>query len=253
MSKLFEPITPAVADDAQPSVAGADVPVLRHRRRAERLAPGAPRRARHRRLRAGDDRGLRGRVRGADLAAGRGHLERRAGRGLAPGRRLRARPGRARSACSSPMPVARRRPTGRGHERSGTIPADDGGWPTRRSVRGPVRGVRRAGEPLGRPDRRRWCRPSRTPPAGPSRSASTPSRSTQPTATSSTSSSRRSRIGATTTTAAPSRTAPGWSSRWSMRFARRCPTLLPCWCGSPAPTGSRVAGTSSRAPGSAYC
>ncbi len=129
----------AVADRAQPRLAGADVPVLRDRRRARRLAPGAPRRPRDRWLRAGDDRGRGRGPRGPDLPAGRRHLERRAGRGLAPRRRLRARPGRA-----DRRPARPRRPQGVDLPALGRAvrlgPADEGGWPTVAPVAVPFEG-----------------------------------------------------------------------------------------------------------------
>ena len=137
----------------------------------------------------GDERGDRGRPRGPDLAAGRRHLERRAGRRLPPDHRLRPLTGRGPR-----HPARARRPQG-----------VDAGAVARPRLR-PAR-ARAAGRPSAPPrsatptGRRPASSPPRssspTPAPGPTRPAahSTPAsrwpRSTQPTATCSTSSCRR--------------------------------------------------------------
>ena len=178
----------------QPRLGLAHVPVLRGRRDAVRLAPGAPRRARPRRRRPGHDRGHRGQPGGADQPAGHRHLERRAG--ARPGRgwpRSCAAHGADRGDAARP-----RRPQGELRTGRGT---------RRRASCAPERRRLAAGRARARsPTRASPSRPSSTRPAsrrsGPTSSlprsapwtpASTCSRSTPPTATCCTSSSRRCR------------------------------------------------------------
>ena len=135
-------------------------------------------------------RGDRGRTRGPHLAAGRRHLERRAGRRLPPDHRLHPLPGRGTRASSSRTPAARRR-RGRPWLGRGYVPVGRGRLADGRRL--PARVRRLAG--AARAHRRGAGRASRVPGPTPRAGRSTPAsrwpRSTRPTATCSTSSSRR--------------------------------------------------------------
>ncbi len=121
---------PARHDRAQPRVARAHVPVLGRRRAAGRLAPCPPGRAGLRWLRPAADRGDRRRPRGTHHPAGHRPVVR------AP----TSPPGRASSTSSTRgvrsigvqlAHAGRKASTFRPwDERSGTVPASDGGWPT---------------------------------------------------------------------------------------------------------------------------
>ena len=149
----------------QSDLDGAHVPVLGHRRDAERLAPRAPRCARRRRVRSRARGGLGRGARGSHHGAGHRHLVVRAGCRLGSHRRLRARPrhahrdpARARGAqgVDASAVVERARHPSRGRRRLAVA----------RAVGRAVSRVRPAGRHDSRPDRGAAVRVRRGRPAG---------------------------------------------------------------------------------------
>jgi hypothetical protein len=120
----------ARADAEEPRRGLADGAVLLRRRRAGRLPPGAPGRARARRRRPGGGRDDLPLARCAHHARLPGPVERRAARRLGTHRRLRAcESRRANRACSSAMPAPRARPMRPGTATAPTMPLAAGNWP----------------------------------------------------------------------------------------------------------------------------